>query len=164
MRLPIDVAARVSPELSAIIDELVNDPDIDEPITLGFVRQRVADGLVGGMEQVEQLHSGAEQTVLAEIDGFIEQFTDEAPAIDFAMAKASEPLTRVIEAVINDPNTPQRPTLARVREALQRGGAARLVGEGAVDPDEDEALLAELDQLIERFGADALAEHLMRYE
>lgn len=164
MRLSIDVAARVSPELAAIIDDLVNNPDIEEPVTLGFLRRWVADGPVGEMEQVEQLHSGAEQTVLAEIDAFIEQFTEEAPAIDFAAAKASEPLSRVIEAVVNDPNTPQRPTLGRVREALMRGGAARLVGEGAVDPDEDETLLAELDQLIERFGADALAEHLMRYE
>jgi hypothetical protein len=65
---------------------------------------------------------------------------------------------------MNDPNTPQRPTLAAVREALTRGIASRLVGEGAIDPDEDETLLAELDELIVRFGPDALAEELMRYE
>ncbi|TAK80379.1 MAG: hypothetical protein EPO20_28885 [Betaproteobacteria bacterium] len=164
MRLPIDIAAHVSSELSAIIDGLINDPDVEEPVTLGVVRQSVAGGLLGGMEEVEQLHSDARHTVLAEIDALIEQCTDQAPAIDFVAAKASEPLSRVIEATMNDPNTRQRPTLGAVRDALAHGAAARLVGEGAIDPDEDQTLLAEIDGLIERFGADALAEHLLRYE
>lgn len=164
MRLPIDIAAQVSRELSAVIDDLVNDPDVEEPITLGFVRRRVASRVLGEMEQVEQLHSGAGQTVLAELDSLIERYTDKAPAIDFVTAKASEPLSRVIEAVMNDPNTPQRPTLGAVREALTRGIVARLVGDGAIDPDEDETLLPELDNLIKRFGPAALAEQFMRYE
>jgi hypothetical protein len=29
MRLPIDIAAHVSPELSALIDRLIDDPDVD---------------------------------------------------------------------------------------------------------------------------------------
>lgn len=164
MRLPIDIAVHVSPELSAIIDGLINDPDVEEPVTLGVVRESVAGSLLGGMEEVEQLHSDARHTVLAEIDALIEQCTDQAPAIDFVAAKASEPLSRVIEALMNDPNTRQRPTLAAVREALVHGIAARLVGDGAIEPDEDQALAAEIDALVERFGADALAEHLLRYE
>lgn len=164
MRLPIDIATRVSPELSGIIEGLVNDPDVEEPVTLGFVRKWIASGLLGEMAQAEQLRSEARQTVLAEIDALIEQCTDEAPAVDFAAAKASEQLSRAIEAVMNDPNTPQRPTLGAVREALARGAVARLVGEGAIDPDEDETLRAELDDLIGRFGPDALAEQFMRYE
>jgi hypothetical protein len=51
-----------------------------------------------------------------------------------------------------------------VRDDLARGAAARLVGEGAIDPEEEEPLLAETDRLIERFGPDALAEQFMRYE
>ena len=164
MSLPIDVAARVSSELSVIIDELVNDSDVQEPITLGFVRRRIAAGVLGRREQVEQLHSAGRQTVLAEIDALIEQWTDKASASDFVTAKASEQLSRVIEAMMNNPNTPQRPTLGAVREALTRGIAARLVGEGAIDPDEDETLLAELDDMIVRFGPAALAEEFMRYE
>jgi hypothetical protein len=164
MSIPIDVAVRVSPELSAIIDELVNDPDIEEPVTLGLVRRRVASGVLGEKEQAEQLHSAGRQTVLAEIDALVEQWTDKASAIDFVTAKASEQLSRVIEAMMNNPNTPQRPTLGAVREALARGIAARLVGEGAIDPDEDDTLLAELDNLIVRFGPSALAEEFMRYE
>lgn len=79
MRLPIDIAAHVSAELSAIIDGLINDPDIEELVTLGVVRESVAGGPLGD--------------VLAEIDALIERCTDKAPAIDFAAAKASEQLS-----------------------------------------------------------------------
>lgn len=163
MRLPIDIAARVSPELSKIIDNLINDPDIEPPVTLGIVRESIAR-LLRATQQAEQLHSEARHTVLAEIDALIEQCTDKAPAIDFVAAKASEQMSRVIEAVLNNPNTQQRPTLGAVREALVSGIAARLVGEGAIEPDEDVTLLAEIDNFVERFGTDALAEHLIRYE
>jgi hypothetical protein len=164
MRLSIDIAARVSPELAAIIDGLISDPDTEEPVTLGVVRASVAGSLLGGVEEAGPRRSDARETVLAEIDALIAQCTDQAPAADFVAAKASEPLSRVIEALMNDPNTRQRPTLGAVREALAHGIAARLVGDGAIDPDEDQMLPAEIDALIGRFGADALAEHLMRYE
>jgi hypothetical protein len=164
MRLPIDIATRVSPELSALIEQLANNPDIEEAVTLGFVREHVASGPLGESEQAGQLHADAEQTLLGELEALIGQFTEEAPAIDFVAARASEPLSRVIEAMMNDANTAQRPTLQSVRERLARGVAARMVGEGAIDPEEEETLLAEIDNLIERFGPDALAEPLMRYE
>jgi len=131
MRLPIDIAAHVSPELSAIIDGLINDPDIDAPVTLGVVRKNAAGEL------------------LSEIDALIERCTDSAPAIDFAAANASEQLSIAIETMMNDPGTRRRLTLADVREALAY---------------EDETLLAEMDDLIERFGGDALADYLVRYE
>lgn len=131
MRLPIDIAAHVSPELSAIIDGLINDPDIDAPVTLGVMRKNVAGEL------------------LSEIDALIERCTDSAPAIDFAAANASEQLSIAIETMMNDPGTRRRLTLADVREALAC---------------EDETLLAEMDDLIERFGGDALADYLMHYE
>jgi hypothetical protein len=160
MRLPIDIAARVSPELSAIIDRLVSDPDIEAPVTLGLVRESLARG----MEATRKRRSDVQETVLAELDALIERCTGEAPAADFVGAKASEPLSRVIETMMNDANTPQRPTLGAVRDALARGIAARLVGEGTIDADEEQGLAAELDGFIGRFGEDALAEHLMRYE
>jgi hypothetical protein len=80
MRFPVDVAAHVSAELSAIIDGLINDPDVEEPVTLGVVRRSVAGSLLGGMEEVEQLHSDARQTLLAEIDDLIERFGADALA------------------------------------------------------------------------------------
>jgi hypothetical protein len=66
--------------------------------------------------------------------------------------------------MMNDPNTPQRPTLGAVRDAMLHGLVARLVGEGAIDPDEDETLLGEIEDLIGHHGQDALAEDLLRYE
>jgi len=69
MRLPIDIAAHVSPELSAIIDELINAPDIDAPVTLGVVREALACG---------------DETLLAEMDDLIERFGRDALA-DYLM-------------------------------------------------------------------------------
>ncbi|HEX8011081.1 MAG TPA: hypothetical protein VF814_09120 [Casimicrobiaceae bacterium] len=155
---------QVSPALSAIFEALVNDPAVEESITLGYARRRVAGGLLGKLQKTERPHFGSEQTMLAEIDTLIDRYGEEAPAVDFVTAKASEQLSRVIEAMMSDANTPQRPTLGAVREAMTRGLVARLVGEGAIDPDEDDTLLGEIDDLIERFGESALAEPLMRYE
>jgi hypothetical protein len=47
---------------------------------------------------------------------------------------------------------------------MGRGLVARLVGEGAIDPDEDETLLGEIEGLIRHFGEGALAEEFMRLE
>jgi hypothetical protein len=164
MSFPIDVSTRVSSELSAVIEPLVNDPDIEEAITLGFVRQRVAGELVGKVDDPEQLHFDSSQTLLGEIDTLIEQYGEDAPAIDFVIAKASEPLSRVIEALMNDANSPQRPTLAAVQAAITRGVIARLVGEGAIDPDDEPGLLDEIQYMIQHFGPASLAEHFIRYE
>jgi hypothetical protein len=164
MSLRIDVASQISPELSALLSALVNDPDIDEPVTLGYASKRIADRITGERQAAEQLHFEGSHTLAGELDALIERYGPEAPAIDFVAARASEELSRVIEAMMNDPNTPQRPTLGAVRSAMARGLVARLVGEGAIDPDEDETLLGEIEGLIRRFGEDAPAEELMRYE
>jgi hypothetical protein len=164
MSFPIDVSTRVSPELSAVMEPLVNDPDIEEPITLGFVRQRIAGELVGKLDDSEQLHFDSSHTLVGEIDTLIEQYGEDAPAIDFVIAKASEPLSRVIEALMNDANSPQRPTLAAVQAAITRGVIARLVGEGAIDPDDEPGLLDEIQYMIQHFGPASLAEHFIRYE
>lgn len=75
MRLSIDIVARVSPELSAIIEKLSNDPGLEEPVTLAAVRRYVA----GSGE------SGERQTLLGEIDALITQFTPMEPAAGDAL-------------------------------------------------------------------------------
>jgi hypothetical protein len=57
-----------------------------------------------------------------------------------------------------------RPTLAGVREAMRAGLVAQLVGDGIIDADDEQALQAEIDVLIERDGEDALAEELVRFD
>ena len=135
MRLPIEIATYVSAELSALIERFVNDPDVEEPVTLGVVRAGVA--------------GGAPDALVVELDALIEQCSDNAQAVDFAAVQPSEQLCVAIEAMMNDPATRRRLTLHDVRQSLLY---------------EDETLLAEIDDLIERFGAEALADYLMRYE
>jgi len=98
------------------------------------------------------------------LNALIEEFGESALAIDFVQENASEPLSRVIDAVINDRDQENPPTLEAVKDAMISGLLASLVGAGVLDEDEDDVLLAEIDALIDRHGADALAEEFIRYE
>lgn len=70
----------------------------------------------------------------------------------------------MIDAVVNDRDQENPPTLETVKDAMISGLLASLVGAGVLDEDEDDVLLAEMDALIDRHGADALAEEFIRYE
>jgi hypothetical protein len=164
IRPPIDVATRVSADLSKLIERLVNDPDREEPPTLGDVRAVLLRKGRPPRRETEFLHPQDRTSALGELDGLIEEYGDEAPAADFVAAKASEGLSRVIEAAMDDPSLPDEPTLGAVRAAMAGGLTARLVGDGAIDPDDDGVLLGEIDELIRRYGAGAPAEPLVRFE
>jgi len=84
--------------------------------------------------------------------------------MDFIYAFASETLSRVIEEVMDDDNRENPPTLDVVHKAILGGLGASLVGEGILEEDEDDVLVPEIESLIERFGADAMAEDFLRYE
>ena len=165
IRNPIDIASRVSPRLSALIKSRVNDPDLEEPVTLMDVRRFLADLLPADFSEAEQLHHfDVDISLLDELDALIQEFDGSALAVDFVQANASEQLSRVIESVINDENRENPPTLAEVKAAIVAGLGARLVGEGALEDDDDDALVSEIDALIEHFGAETLAEDFLRYE
>jgi hypothetical protein len=165
IRNPIDVTTRVSPRLSALIESRVNDPDADEPPTLGVVREFFLSLLPSDFKEAERLHHiDVSESLLDELNTLIEEYGADVLAVDFVQNAASEPLSRVIDAVVNDENRENPATLAAVREAMANGLSARLVGDGVLDEDEDDALMAEMDSLIERFGEDTLAEDFVRYE
>ncbi|MGH8762550.1 MAG: hypothetical protein ACREUR_04880 [Nitrosospira sp.] len=165
IRNPIDVATRVSSNLSALIESRVNDPDAEQPITLETVRTFITDLLPVAFSETEQLHHfDIDASLLDELDALIEEFGGDALAIDFAQNTASEPLSRVIDVVVNDENRESPPTLGAVKDAIAAGLPARLVGDGVLEEDEDDALLAEIEMLIRRNGADSLAEEFLRYE
>jgi len=109
-------------------------------------------------------HFDVSESPLDELDALIEEFGASALAVDFVQASASEQLSRVIEAMVNDENRENPPTLSAVRDALMTGLGARLVGDGVLEDDEDDTLMSEIEALIEHFGADAPAEELLRYE
>ncbi|HUW75788.1 MAG TPA: hypothetical protein VMV70_03835 [Gallionella sp.] len=162
---PIDISARVSPELSAIIETLIDQFDSGESLTLVEIRSFLLDGMPAETDEDEQLHHfDVDESVIDELDQLIEQFGESAAAMDFIYAFASEALSRVIEVVMNDENRESPPTLEAVQEAIAGGLGASLVGEGILEEDEDDVLMPEIEGLIERFGPDALAEDFLRYE
>ena len=162
---PIDISARVSPELSGLIETLIDQLDSGEPVTLAAVRSFIKHELPVEMDEDEHLHHfDVDESVIDELDELIEQFGESAAAMDFIYAFASEALSRVIEEVMNDENRENPPTLEAVQQAIAGGLAASLVGEGTLEEDEDDVLMPEIESLIERFGADAMAEDFLRYE
>lgn len=162
---PIDVSTRVSPRLSDLLLSRVNHPECEQPVTLMAVRRFLAGLLPADFREAERMHHfDVSESLLDELDELIEEFGQTALAVDFVQASASEAMSRVIEAMLDDENHENPPTLAGVREALLNGLGARLVGEGVLEDDEDETLVAEIDALIEHFGADTVAEECLRYE
>jgi len=164
MSFPIDGDSRVSEQLSARMESLLTNPDIEEPITLGLVRKRLRESLVDRGLKADRLRFGTEQSLYAEIEALVEEFGEEAPAIDFTAVKASQELSSVIETLVDDSEADTAPTLGAVREAMNQGLLARLVGDGTIEADQDETLFAEIDELIDRYGHDTLAEQLLRFE
>ncbi len=165
IRNPIDIASRVSPELSGLIETLINQLDSDEPITLASVRSFIKHELPDEIDEDEHLHHfDIDESVIDELDELIEQFGESAAAMDFIYAFASEALSRVIEEVVSDENREIPPTLADVQEAILNGLGGRLVGEGILEEDEDDVLMPEIENLIDIYGADTLAEGFLRYE
>lgn len=163
LRPPIDVAAHVSAELSALIEAMVDDPDREQPPTLEDV-QVALKNRPGRSPEGDRLHPQNRASVVIELDDLIAEVGNEAPAADFVGTKASEALSRVIEAAMDDAELPDSPTLRAVREAMVNGLTARLVGNGVIDGDEDATLLGEIDELIRRHGENEMAETFIRLE
>jgi hypothetical protein len=163
LRPPIDVAAHVSAELSALIEAMVDDPDREQPPTLEDVQVALKNS-PGRSPEGDRLHPQNRASVVIELDDLIAEFGNEAPAVDFVGTKASEALSRVIEAAMDDVELPDSPTLRAVREAMVNGLTARLVGNGVIDGDEDATLLGEIDELIRRHGENEMAETFIRLE
>ena len=163
IRPSIDVAARVSTVLSAVFARMAADPNRENPPTLGDVRALLRHRSAPARE-TEFLHPRDAESLLVELDALIEEFGPEASATVFVVSQASEGLSRVIAAAIEDPALPNGMTLALLREAMAGGLIARLAGNGVIDEDDDTALLAETDEFIRRYGKGALAETFIRYE
>lgn len=165
MPLPIDTASRVSEEMSSLLESLVNNPDLDLPVTLGVVRNKLKLTLAGLGLDPDRHAFGNEQSLYAEIEALIEEYGEDAPALEFLAVKASDALSDLIEALLDDfEDEDVAATLGRVREAIVEGLAARLAGDGVIGEDEEQTLLAEVDALIERYGEDTLAEDVLGFD
>lgn len=144
IRNPIDIASRVSANLSALIEDRVNKSELEQDITLAIIRDFVAELLSDAFTETEERHHfDINESLLDELNALIEEFGESALAIDFVQENASEPLSRVIDVVVNDRDQENPPTLETVKDAMISGLLASLVGAGVLDEDEDDVLLAE---------------------
>ena len=165
IRSSLDVATRISSELSAFIEKLVDDPDREEAPTLEAVRAALQESSSEELWEDDLRHPQDRESMIVELNALIEEFGPEVLAAAFVSAKASEALSRVIESAVTEVGRRRRPTLGAVREAMLGGLTARLIGDGAIEADEDHGvLLAEIDELIRRFGKDTPAEMFVRFE
>jgi len=163
MTIPIDPDAQVSAELSEVMTSLLNNPDLPEPVTLGMVREVIVQSL-DSEDLDEAPRIGLEDTLVAELDQLIDEYGEDALAGDFVSASASDALSEFIEAVLERADDDVEVVLSDVRDAVDQGLLAELEGEGLIESDDAQALVGELDALIERFGEDLPAEELLRMD
>jgi hypothetical protein len=163
MTIPIDPDTRVSPELSEVMNVLLNNPDVPDPATLGTVREILRHSLADADREEDTL-VGGEETLLAELEALIDEFGDDALASDFVTVSASEALSELIEAILERSDEDEEVVLGDVRAAIDTGLLAALEGEGLIESEEAQAIVAEIDALIERYGTDLPAEDVLRMD
>jgi hypothetical protein len=155
MSIPEDVFENTSDEMSAVIASVLDDDNLDQPATLASVREAILAQVKTVTIPLNRFSSDEWQALRDEIDALIEEYEADALAVRFLRPWASESLQRLIEAGIDELG---EPTLETLFEAMQAGLLAHLIGQGEIDDDEAQTVVAELQNLIERHGADALAE------
>lgn len=142
-----DANGRASEELSEVLEAVVADGS-EEPVTLGMARDKLKQALAEqGREASRRI--GSEQLLYAHLESLVEEYGEDAPAMEELLD-----LTKGEHGV----------TIGQVREAVRQVLMADLEGEGRFAPGVEQPLLAELDTLIERYGADAPAEDLLRFD
>jgi hypothetical protein len=162
--MPIEPDSHVSEELAAAMEGIINDPDLDEPVTLGRVRNRLRQQLATQGIEAGAHAFGEEQSLYAEIEALIQEYGEDALALEFTGVKASDALSEVIETILDNSDADTLLTLEEVRAEMAEAWLGRLAGEGVIEPDEEQSLLAEMDALIERHGPDFPAESLLRFD
>lgn len=164
MTFPIEPESRVSEALAEAMEEIINDPDLEGPVTLALVRDKLQEQLAMEGIEAERHEFGNEESLYAEIVALIDEFGEDAFAMDFTTVKASQELSSVIESILDDSEADIAPTLEAIREAMANGYLAQLVGGGVIETEDEESLMGELDSLIERYGPETLAEDVLGYE
>lgn len=158
MPIPEDVFENTSDELSAVIEGVLNDDRVDQPATLAAVQHAVLAQAKTVTAALNRFSSDQWQQLCDEVEALIDEYGDDALAVRFLKPWASEPLQRLIEAGLDEIG---EPTLETLFEAAERGLLAHLIGQGEIDDDEAQTVVAELAGLIDRHGPDALAEEFL---
>lgn len=165
MTLPADIQETVSRELSTVIEAVMDDYEDQgrAPATLGAVRAAMGGGILERLAADARVQLEDKSNLLEEIDFLIDGSGADALAVRFTRPRASEDLTVVIEALLDSTDEEHPPTLASVRDAMQEGLLAQLVGHGEIDSEDEQSLLEEIQSMIDKHGVGALAEEFLRF-
>jgi hypothetical protein len=165
MTLPADIQETVTRELSTVMEVVIDSYEAQGhgPATLVSVREAMAGGILEHLAAENRVHLEDKSNLLLEIDSLIEGSGGDAFAVRFTRPRASEDLSTVIEALLDSTDYGYPPTLSTVRDAMQQGLLANLVGHGQLDSEDEQSLLDEIDAMIERHGVGALAEEFLHY-
>ena len=165
MTLPADIQETVTRELSTVIEAIMDDYEAKgrDPATLGAVRAAMGGGILERLAADARVRLEDKSNLLEEIDYLIDASGADALAVRFTRPRASEDLTTVIEALLDSRDEEHPPTLASVRDAMQEGLLAQLVGHGEIDSEDEQPLLEEIQSMIDKHGVGALAEEFLRF-
>ena len=162
MHVATDLAERVSPALAGVVRRVLDDPDRATDANLGSARDAIDHGLIEHMMRADELDARDGDAVQQELDELIEVFGRDTLLVRLLRYRAPQALSAVIEVVLERHEDPETPvTLGEVRAAIDRGLLPELVGEGVLDPDDDDAVPAQLEELVRVHGEEALAEDLL---
>lgn len=158
MSIPEDVFQNTSNGLSALIAEVLEDEALAQPATLAGVRAAVLSEVKTPTIPLNRFSSDQSQALRDEIDALIDEYGADALAARFMRPWVSNGLGRLIASGLDELGTP---SLGEIFAAVESGLLAHLIGHGEIDDDEAQTVIAELKDLIDRHGEEALAEDFL---
>jgi hypothetical protein len=161
MTFPQDMPATVSRDLSVIIQAELDKEHSDEPAMLGYVLEKMYDGLVEELIEQGRLDPAVRDEVFAEMKDLVERYGGDVLAIDFMKYRSSDNLATVIQVELDYRDSDQPPTLGTVLESITSGRVAQLVASGDIDIDDDDTVISEVQSLILQHGENAPAEEFL---
>ncbi len=160
MTLATDVYENTSEALSAVIEKVLDDEEVAQPATLAMVREEVLKSVDTVSLPLNRYSDDSTQELRDEIEYLIEEYGQDALALRFLKPRASQALTQLIEAGMDKRG---EITLGQLFDELESGLLANLIAKGELDDDEAQTVTAELQAMIDKHGADAVAEEYVRY-
>ena len=154
-----DVDEQTSEALSAVIHKVLDDQRIAQPATLAQVRKEIMKGIKTATAPVNRFSNDKLEELRDEIDYLIEQHGDDSLAVHFMKPRASQALTALIDACVDNLG---EPSLAQLFDEMENGLLTELTARGEIDVDDEQNVIAELQALIDEHGPDAIAEEFAR--
>jgi len=165
MNAPTDLADLTSTALATLVEHVLDDPERREPATLATVQSAISAGLIEDLIRQGELDEAERDAIEEELDNLITEYGEDVAAVHVLRFRASRPMSALIRQLAARRVDLDHPvTLIEVREAIDAGVPAELVGDGVIDAEEEDGLAPEADELIRMHGEEALAEEIIGAE